>query len=602
MKVSSPTTIGAVVSEAASSTGPAESAILAPSRRPLARAALRDRVGAVGAALARAGIGRGDGVGLVTAGGPEAAVAFLGVASHAACAPLNPAYREAELEFYLTDIEARALVVDGALDTPAASVARSMGIPVLELERIPDAEAGVFRLPGDDGGPGETAEPSDVALLLHTSGTTSRPKLVPLTHRNLLHSAGNVAATLGLTTSDRCLDPMPLFHVHGLVAGLLAPLVSGGSVACPSELDPEAFLGWLDELAPTWYTAVPTMHLAFLNRLDGASGTRRARAAGLRFLRSSSSSLPAPLMGALEDAFGAPVIEAYGMTEASHQITSNRLPPGTRKPGSVGPAGATELAVVDESGRRLQDGESGEVVIRGPTVTAGYLSPPGANDDAFLDGWFRTGDLGWIDDDGYLRLDGRLKEMINRGGEKIAPREIDDVLLGHPGVEQAVTFAIPHPTLGEEVAAAVVPRPGSLLEQGELGRFSAARLAAFKVPRRFVFLDTIPKGPTGKLRRIGLAETLGLVGEDGAALAGSRPPETGIERTLATLWGEILGVGQIGVDDDFFALGGDSLQAVTLFRRVEERWGRGISTEILVEGLTIHRLAQVLEADLEARR
>ena len=572
--------------------------LLAPDRQRLARGALWECVLAVGAALRRAGVRRGDTVALVTGGETDAAVAFLGIVSHTACAPLNPAYREAELQFFLRDLDARALVVDGGLASPASAVARALGIPILEMEH----EAGNFRLEGDDGEPGDLAQAEDVALLLHTSGTTSRPKLVPLTHRNLLHSAKNIAATLELSSPDRCLNPMPLFHIHGLVAGLLAPLVSGGSVACTPGMDPASFLDWLEELEPTWYTAVPTMHHAILDCLE-RGGVERARAAGLRFARSSSSSLPPPLMKSLEEALEAPVIEAYGMTEASHQISTNPLSPDSRKPGSVGLAGATEIAVVDGRGRFLPAGGSGEVVIRGPAVTAGYRSPVEANEEAFLDGWFRTGDRGRIDEDGYLHLEGRIKELINRGGEKIAPREIDEVLLDHPQVAQAVTFAIPHPTLGEEVAAAVVLRAGSDVTEQELSRFSARRLAAYKVPRRFVVLDEIPKGPTGKPKRIGLAETLGLMdsGRDGAAsgATGTRTPGTEVERAVAALWCEVLRVPDVGAEDDFFALGGDSIQAATLLRRVEETWEREIPLEDFADGLTVARMARVLEGTEE---
>jgi acyl-CoA synthetase (AMP-forming)/AMP-acid ligase II/acyl carrier protein len=534
-------------------------------------------------------------VALVTGGEADAAVAFLGIASHAACAPLNPAYREAELEFFLDDLDARALVVDPGLAGPAPAVARGLGIPVLELERTAGQEAGSFRLADDEGAPGDLAEAEDVALLLHTSGTTSRPKLVPLTHRNLLHSAKNIASTLELSSADRCLNPMPLFHIHGLVAGLLAPLVSGGSVACTPGMDPLSFLDWLEELAPTWYTAVPTMHHAILDCLE-RGGTERARAVGLRFARSSSSSLPPLLMKQLEDALEAPMIEAYGMTEASHQITTNPLAPGSRKPGSVGLAGATEVAVVDVRGRILPNEGSGEVVIRGPAVTTGYRSPVEANGDAFVDGWFRTGDRGRIDEDGYLHLEGRIKELINRGGEKIAPREIDEVLLDHPQVAQAVTFAIPHPTLGEDVAAAVVLRAGSDVTELELARFSAPRLAPHKVPRRFVLVDAIPKGPTGKLKRIGLAEALGLTGTGrDAAATGMRSPETEVERALAALWCEVLKVADVGAEEDFFALGGDSMRAATLLHRVEETWGREIPLGEFADGLTVARMARVLE-------
>jgi acyl-CoA synthetase (AMP-forming)/AMP-acid ligase II/acyl carrier protein len=308
-------------------------------------------------------------------------------------------------------------------------------------------------------------------------------------------------------------------------------------------------------------------------------------------------------MKRLEDALEAPVVEAYGMTEASHQITTNPVARGPRKPGSVGRAGATEIAVVDGTGRFVPDGGIGEVVIRGPAVTAGYLSPVEANAEAFFEGWFRTGDRGRIDEDGYLHLEGRIKEIINRGGEKIAPREIDEVLLDHPQVDQAVTFAMPHPTLGEEVAAAVVLRIGSDVTEEELARFVSPRLAPHKVPRRFVLLEEIPKGPTGKPKRIGLADALGLTGSGGNGAdplgSGNRPPETEVERAVASLWCEVLRVPDVGAEDDFFALGGDSIQAATLLHRVEETWEREIPLEDFADGFTVARMARILEGTEE---
>jgi acyl-CoA synthetase (AMP-forming)/AMP-acid ligase II len=233
----------------------------------------------------------------------------------------------------------------------------------------------------------------------------------------------------------------------------------------------------------------------------------------LRLVRSSSAALAPQVMARLEAVFRAPVIEAYGMTEAAHQMASNPLPPRQRKPGSVGVAAGPEVAIMDPAGRLLAAGETGEVVIRGDNVTSGYLANPQANAAAFSEGWLRTGDQGWMDEDGYLRLTGRLKEIINRGGEKISPREVDEALLDHPAVAQVVTFALPDEKLGEEVAAAIVLRDGAAATEAEIRDFARARLAAFKVPRRVVFVPEIPKGPTGKMQRIGLAEKLRLPGQ-----------------------------------------------------------------------------------------
>jgi acyl-CoA synthetase (AMP-forming)/AMP-acid ligase II len=392
--------------------------------------------------------------------------------------------------------------------------ARSLGIAVLTLHVPEGARAGEFVLeadPGVDLGPAASpgpAEPDDIALVLHTSGTTSRPKIVPLLHRNVCASAQNIRTTLSLTPEDRCLNVMPLFHIHGLMAPVLSSLASGASVSCTPGFNALKFFSWLEEVAPTWYSAVPTMHQTILAR--AGRNTEIVAGARLRFIRSSSASLPPQVLGELEAVFGVPVVEAYAMTEASHQMTCNQLPPGVRKAGTVGPAAGPEVSIMDDDGNLLEPGIVGEIVIRGPNVTPGYENNPEANTTAFTHGWFRTGDQGVMDEDRFVTLTGRLKEIINRGGEKISPKEVDEVLMDHPAVQQVVTFAVPHDKLGEEVAAAVVLREGAEATPAEIREFAAERLAAFKVPRTVVMLDEIPKGPTGKLRRIGLAEQLGV--------------------------------------------------------------------------------------------
>ena len=464
------------------------------------------------AALNGLGIGRNDRVAIVLPNGPEMATAFIAVAAAATTAPLNPAYRAEEFDFYLADLNARALLIRQGMDSPSRAVAAARGIPVIELVPGSDA-AGDFTLhPAATltGAPaqGGAAQADDIALVLHTSGTTSRPKIVPLSQRNVTASARRIAATLALTPDDVCLNIMPLFHIHGLIAAVLASVAAGASVCCTPGFNAFRFFAWFAEADPTWYTAVPTMHQALLPlAARHAEAIARAR---LRFVRSSSASLPPQVMTALEAAFGAPVIEAYGMTEAAHQMASNPLPPHPRFAGSVGVAAGPEVGIMDEDGTLLPPGAIGEVVIRGPNVTAGYENNPTANAAAFANGWFRTGDQGALDEQGYLRLTGRLKEIINRGGEKVSPLEVDAVLMDHPAVQQVVTFGMPHAKLGEEVAAAVVLREGQAVDERGLRDFAAERLAPFKVPRRVVFLAEIPKGATGKLQRIGLAERLGL--------------------------------------------------------------------------------------------
>jgi oxalate---CoA ligase len=332
---------------------------------------------------------------------------------------------------------------------------------------------------------------------------------VPLSQANLAASAGHIARTLQFTARDCGLNIMPLFHIHGLIAGVLAPLSAGSQVFCTPGFNALRFFAWMDEARPTWYTAVPTMHQAILART--AKNADVIARHPLRFVRSSSSSMPPQVIRGLEEAFHAPLIESYGMTEATHQMASNPLPPGTRRPGTVGRAAGPEIAIMAADGTLLERGGTGEIVIRGPNVTSGYENNPTANAEAFTNGWFRTGDQGVMDADGYITITGRLKEIINRGGEKISPREVDEILMDHPAVAQVVCFGMPHPKLGEEVAACVVLRDGQRASERELQEFVARHAADFKVPKKILFMGEIPKGATGKLQRIGMAAKLGLV-------------------------------------------------------------------------------------------
>ena len=490
-------------------------AIGAPERPALTFGELRALAGRTIAGLNAMGIGRNDRVAIVLPNGPEMAAAFVAIACGATTAPLNPAYRRDEFDFYLSDLNAKALVIAEGMESPAIDVAKARNIPVVRL--VAGAHAGDFGLKADlKGTPaaGGPAQAGDIALVLHTSGTTSRPKIVPLTHTNVTASAYHIGNTLSLREDDVCLNIMPLFHIHGLIAATLSSLAAGASVVCTPGFNALKFFAWFDEARPSWYTAVPTMHQAILTRAErNADIIARGR---LRLIRSSSSSLPPQVMEALEKTFGVPVIEAYGMTEASHQMASNPLPPKSRFPGCVGIAAGPDVAIMDEDGNLLAPGSLGEVVIRGRNVTIGYEANPEANAKAFTNGWFRTGDQGVMDEEGYLRLTGRLKELINRGGEKISPLEVDTIIMDHPAVAQVVTFAVPHDKLGEDIAAAVVLREGAACDERELRNFVGSRVADFKVPRKIVFLTEIPKGATGKLQRIGLheklADKLGLAG------------------------------------------------------------------------------------------
>jgi len=479
---------------------PESTAIIVPEKDlRVSYATLNAQVVEVAEALAAAGVKRGDRIGTALPNGLPNVVTFLAASMVGTAAPLNPAYKEDDFRFYLEDTNAKFLLLppDGAEDARRAAGDK---VPIIAVELD---EAGNVRL--STRGRKAFTPPSveDVALILHTSGSTGRPKRVPLTHAQLSISARNVAQTYQLTPRDVSLCVMPLFHVHGLVASTLATLATGGTVVVPAKFNPLSFWRVAGDYGATWYSAVPTLHQLLAARAQ--PGAKPAGAGKLRFIRSCSASLSPQLMGDLEAAFGAPVLEAYGMTEAAHQMASNPLPPAPHKPASVGPnTGTTTIGIMDGAGNLLEAGERGEVVIRGANVISGYENNPEANASSFINGWFRTGDQGYLDEDGYLLLTGRLKEMINRGGEKIAPREIDEVLLGHPAVAEAVAFGTPHPTWGEEVAAAVVLKSDAT--EADLISYCRERMADFKRPKQIHITTAIPRTATGKIQRRVVAE------------------------------------------------------------------------------------------------
>ena len=487
---------------------PSHPAIVAPGGPVVTYDSLRQQVRTLAEELRAMGIEREDRVAIVLPNGIEAIVTFLAVAAAGTAAPLNPAYKVAEFEFYMDDTNAKALITpnDGGKEARSAAQASVMDIRA-ELDeegRVSlaarggegQAEAGRVDTP--------SPEPDDVALVLHTSGTTSRPKRVPLAHRNLTTSVENIIETYDLSDSDVSLCVMPLFHVHGLVASTLSTLRSGGTVVVPPRFNPLGFWPLVDENEATWFSAVPTMFQALLSR--ARSGSAPQTAGRLRFIRSCSAALSPATMEQMESTFGVPVVEAYGMTEAAHQMASNPLPPDDRIPGSVGPGTGVQIGIMDDAGELQATGTVGEVVISGPNVIRGYESNPEANASSFVGDWFRTGDQGELDRDGVLTLRGRLKELINRSGEKISPIEIDDVLLSHPAVAEAVAFGVPHPAHGEEPTAAVVL--GSEATERELVAHCRQSLSSFKVPRKIHIVDAIPRTATGKVQRRIVAEVV----------------------------------------------------------------------------------------------
>jgi oxalate---CoA ligase len=484
-------------------------AIVVPDGPRVTHGKVRDHVQQVADCLAASGVQRGDRVAIVLPQGPEAVLAILGTALTATAAPLNPSFTADEFRFYFDDVSAGALIVPrhGADAARAAWQAWQGNGPVIEMEL---EVSGQLRLHSTSGrqprGTATEPGPDDVALILHSSGTTGRPKRAALRHRNLVASADNIIATYALTPADVTLCVMPLFHVHGLVASVLATLASGGKVVLPSRFNPLGFRRFVREHHVTWYTAVPSIHQMVLTRVRDQQASDTGRS--LRFARSASAALPQSTLLQIEAAFGVPMLEAYGMTEASHQVASNPLPPAPREAGSVGRGVGVRIGVMDEHGSLLTIGARGEVVIQGPNVIDGYDSNPEANAAAFSSGWFRTGDLGVLDSSGYLTLVGRLKEMINRAGEKIAPHEIDEVLRRHPAVAEAVTFGVPHPVWGEEVHAVIVLH-GEVSEK-QLLRHCHAHLADFKIPKQLHFAEAIPRTATGKVQRTRMPTLLGI--------------------------------------------------------------------------------------------
>ena len=474
-------------------------AILIPDGPEVTYAQLEQQIAAVADTLRKNGVQPGDPIGIVIGNNLEFVVAFLATTwARAIAAPLNPGYKVEEFRFYLEDARAKAVIVPSG-DHPAREAAKQLNLPMFECaldekQRV-IVQAKDTALLAPHPSPLTSPTPEDVALFLHTSGTTSRPKGVPLTHGNLMASIANIAATYQLSPKDRSLIVMPLFHVHGLIGATLSTLSTGGAVVIPPKFSAGTFWQTASKYSVTWYSAVPTIHQILLSRAEQDNAPRGS----MRFIRSCSSALAPATFQQMEDRFGAPVLEAYGMTEAAHQMASNPLPPGSRKPGYVGKGTGVGIAILDEQGNVLPPGKQGEVSIKGVNVMHGYLNNPEANASSFTNGYFRTGDQGMLDVDGYLMLTGRLKELINRGGEKISPLEVDAALLEHPAVAEAVSFAAPDAKYGEEVHAAVVLKASAT--PAEIQAHCAKRLADFKVPKVIHVTQAVPRTATGKIQR-----------------------------------------------------------------------------------------------------
>ena len=457
--------------------------------------------------LAATNIINSDRAAIVLPNGPLMASSFLSISSYMSAAPLNPSYKQEEFEFYLDDLKPKFLLVEPNSKSLAVIAAKNLNIPVFEMKISDNQPLGTFEL-FDKETDYKNPNDYDEALVLHTSGTTSRPKIVPLSNLNIFTSAVNISKSLKLTADDHCLNIMPLFHIHGLIAVLSASAKVGASVCASNGFNALKFLDLAETQNISWYSGVPTMHQAILLRAQKNSD--KAKKLNLRFIRSSSASLPPAIFEQLNDIFQTPVIEAYGMTEATHQMTSNPLPPAIQKPGLVGMPAGPEICIMNDKNEKLPQGEIGEICIKGDNVTNGYENNPEANKQSFVNDWFRTGDEGFFDEDGYLKISGRLKEIINKGGEKISPLEVDNILMDFPPIDQALCFGYKDKMLGEDIAVAIKLKENKSCTEDDIKSYANEKLAKFKIPKKIFIVEDIPKGATGKLQRIGLAKKFGL--------------------------------------------------------------------------------------------
>ena len=457
--------------------------------------------------LAATNIINSDRAAIVLPNGPLMASSFLSISSYMSAAPLNPSYKQEEFEFYLDDLKPKFLLVEPNSKSLAVIAAKNLNIPVFEMKISDNQPLGTFEL-FDKETDYKNPKDCDEALVLHTSGTTSRPKIVPLSNLNIFTSAVNISKSLKLTADDHCLNIMPLFHIHGLIAVLSASAKVGASVCASNGFNALKFLDLAETQNITWYSGVPTMHQAILLRAQKNSD--KAKKLNLRFIRSSSASLPPAIFEQLNDIFQTPVIEAYGMTEATHQMASNPLPPAIQKPGLVGMPAGPEICIMNDKNEKLPQGEIGEICIKGDNVTNGYENNPEANKQSFVNDWFRTGDEGFFDEDGYLKISGRLKEIINKGGEKISPLEVDNILMDFPPIDQALCFGYKDKMLGEDIAVAIKLKENKSCTEDDIKSYANEKLAKFKIPKKIFIVEDIPKGATGKLQRIGLAKKFGL--------------------------------------------------------------------------------------------
>jgi acyl-CoA synthetase (AMP-forming)/AMP-acid ligase II/acyl carrier protein len=562
---------------------PRQSALVGSDFEPVSYKTLQGEIESVRAALRAAGLGREARIAVAIANSAQAARAIISVTCSAAAVPIDPKLTVAEVERCLLILRPSAVLVLGKSESAARTAAEQRGFPVIEAHFSPDLTLEVPQIGAP--APLDEPDPEAPAFILHTSGTTADPNLVPFSHRNMMAVIERLKTWYGLTAQDRCLNVSPVYYSHALTTTILPPLMTGGSVAFPANPTNVDLTEWFASLSPTWYSAGPTLHLSVLEKAEQLADARTMHS--LRFMSSAGAPIAREVHQRIQNALGVPVLEHYGSSETA-QIASNRPTAGGSKVGTCGIPWPDIVKIADDDGQPVQSGERGEVYVRGPSVMAGYLNAPERNKTVFVDGWYRTGDIGSLDADGFLTLHGREKELINRGGEKIAPLEIDQALMKHPQVAQAAAFGVPHPRLGEDVAAAVVLHDGATVTPAELREFISEDIASFKVPRRITIVDQLPKGITGKVQRKRLSEALRDKPQSGGL------SDQNLHDGLLALWKRVLKVDDLSLDDDFFEKGGDSLLAMDVSLELQKLTGKELPESILFEAPTIRDLAKRL--------
>jgi oxalate---CoA ligase len=577
-----PRTVGEAIRRHAEAR-PKQSALVTSDFAPLSYQALQEEIDSTRSALRAAGLSRDARIAVAIANSAQAARAIIAVTCSAAAVPIDPKLTVAEVERCLLILRPDAVLVLNQAESAARTAAEQRGFPIIEAAFAPDLTLNAPQV----GAPAPLDEPDAEApaFILHTSGTTADPNLVPFSHRNMMAVIERLKTWYELTPQDRCLNVSPVYYSHALTTTILPPLMTGGSVAFPSNPTNVDLQEWFGDLGPTWYSAGPTLHLSVLEKAETLGDARTIHS--LRFMSSAGAPIAREVHERIQATLGVPVLEHYGSSETA-QIASNRLTPGGAKVGTCGVPWPGISKVADDDGVAVPLGERGEVWIRGPSVMSGYLNAPERNRSVFVDGWYRTGDVGSLDADGFLTLHGREKELINRGGEKIAPLEIDQALMRHPQVAQAAAFGVPHPRLGEDVAAAVVLHEGASVTPTELREFISEGLASFKLPRRITIVDQLPKGITGKVQRKRLSEALRDKPEK-AANSGQ-----GLEASLLALFRRVLKTDAVSPEDDFFEKGGDSLLAMDVSLELQKLIGKELPESILFEAPTIRDLSKRL--------